>query len=240
MIGRWHVVDPLAERRIEWTPYAYVLNNPLLRFDPNGLTDFTFNKKTGEIIQIGETNDELDRILKTNRKGEIKYKKNGEAKIAVDGIAQGILKDGQNFKDKDQVISVGGEGQPTVEGVEEFSLKLSEYVGTEIGGAYFTKEGSSTTTHMTIGKYKNNSLKVTRGHGNAEGVRSGLKTTELTAFFHTHPSEGVSVSDRTRASEQDIRSRNSALKLMPHMRFFIITAPLRYDTKYKKIDYTDH
>ena len=28
------------------------------------------------------------------------------------------------------------------------------YVGTEIAGAYFLKEGSTATTHMTIGGYK--------------------------------------------------------------------------------------
>lgn len=138
-LGRWHSVDSLAERRIEWSPYAYCLNNPILRIDPNGLTDFTFDKKTGDVKQIGEKNDDPDRILKANRKGEIKYNKKGEAKVAVGGIEQGILKDGQNFKNKDQVISVGGEGQPTVKGVEDFSLKLSEYVGTEIAGCTFQK-----------------------------------------------------------------------------------------------------
>lgn len=47
-------IDPLAERRDNYSPYAYCLNNPVLRLDPNGLTDFTFNKKTGEVKQVGE------------------------------------------------------------------------------------------------------------------------------------------------------------------------------------------
>jgi len=239
-LGRWHVVDPLAERRIGWSPYAYCLNNPILRIDPNGLTDFTFDKKTGDVKQVGEKNDDPDRILKTNRKGEVKYKKNGEAKVAIGGIEQGILKDGQNFKNKDQVISVGGEGQPTVKGVEDFSLKLSEYVGTEIAGAYFTKEGSAVTTHMTIGNYKNNTLQSAKGHGHTEGIRQGLKLNEITGFYHTHPSTGISVSDRTRASEADINARDNALKLMPHMKFFIITSPLYYGADNEKIDYTNH
>ena len=239
-IGRWHTVDPLAEKRIDFSVYSYVLDNPILRFDPNGLTDFTFDKKTGEVNQVGEKNDDPDRILRTNRKGEVKYKKNGEAKVAVGGIEQGILKDGQNFKNKDQVISVGGEGQPSVKGVEDFSLKLSEYVGTEIAGAYFTKESSAATTHITIGNYKNNTLQKAIGHGNAEGIRQGLKPNELKGFYHTHPSAGISVSDRIGASQQDFNARDNDLKLMPLLKFFIITSPLNYGANNEKIDYTNH
>ena len=126
--GVWLSVDPLAESRIGWSPYAYCLNNPILRIDPNGLTDFTFDKKTGDVKQVGEKNDDPDRILKTNRKGEVKYKKNGEPKVAVGGIEHGILKDGQNFKNKDEVISVGGEDQPSVEGVKfSFNNILQEF-----------------------------------------------------------------------------------------------------------------
>lgn len=35
---------------------------------------------------------------------------------------QGVLKDGQNYKNNDQVIRVGGDGQPTFKGVDDFSL----------------------------------------------------------------------------------------------------------------------
>jgi RHS repeat-associated protein len=38
-IGRWMTVDPLAQKRDWLTPYNYVQNNPMVRIDPNGLTD---------------------------------------------------------------------------------------------------------------------------------------------------------------------------------------------------------
>lgn len=38
-IGRWMNVDPLAERHPDYTPYAYVLNNPLRYIDPTGMTE---------------------------------------------------------------------------------------------------------------------------------------------------------------------------------------------------------
>ena len=36
-LGRWSSVDPMADADPEWSPYNYVLNNPLSSVDPTGL-----------------------------------------------------------------------------------------------------------------------------------------------------------------------------------------------------------
>lgn len=204
--------------------YAYCSDNPILRIDPNGLTDFTFDKKTGEVKQVGEKNDDPDRILKTNRKGEIKYNRKGETKVAVSGIEQGILTDGQNFKNKDQVISIGGKGQPSVEGVKSFTLQLSEYVGKEMKGFSYSSNASGNVTDMVLGKYLNNTLTESRGSVNELIKKYGntFSSNNVLQEFHTHPNGELGATQSAPDQSNDVRGLQSDKPQIPNTSFIIL------------------
>jgi len=242
--AKWMNIDNLAEKIYSFSPYNYVQNSPLLRIDPDGLTDYKINRKTGAVEQVGDANDDPDRVLKSNRKGKVKYKKNGNAKVAFGDIEKGILKDGQNLKEGGTAIEVGGKGQPTEKGVEAFALRLSGYVGTEIGGAYLSLGDSKNTTHITIGGYTKNDFQNTKSYG-LSAFRDYVSSVEeftssIKGFFHTHPGDGgqISNSDRLVPSNPDVNTRDAALKLNPSLRFFLITRPVNGGSFPLKIDYT--
>lgn len=231
--GRWCSVDPLAYKRDWLTPYNFVQNNPLIRIDPNGETDFKLNEKTGEINQVGDKNDEPDRLLKTNKKGNVKTKGNsflvkkserGKPKVAISGIAKGILKDGINFQTHNQVIDVGGTNQPNVKDVEGFLLKFSDYIGKEISGYGLSPKGQNNVSHLYIGLYQNNTETISNTQLTQISTRPNLLST-LTpqTYFHTHLSK-FSDTERITPSSGDLDRKKEDLENGIKI-FEIITTP---------------
>lgn len=50
VLGRWHAMDPMAEKYYDWSPYVYCANNPINIIDPNGCDWYQSTNNEDEYI----------------------------------------------------------------------------------------------------------------------------------------------------------------------------------------------
>ena len=65
-IGRWGVIDPMSEKSIDVSPFAYVRNNPISKVDPDGNTDYDVVIKTSKDPKSGALTRTVDVNIKYN------------------------------------------------------------------------------------------------------------------------------------------------------------------------------
>lgn len=59
-VPRFTSVDPLAEKYYSWSPYAYVMNNPLKYIDPTGCSTYVIKNEYGTYRVVGGNLDDND------------------------------------------------------------------------------------------------------------------------------------------------------------------------------------
>lgn len=181
-LGRWGVVDPLSDRRLWVSPYNYVQNNPISRFDPTGmLDDYAMDTETGNINLIKKTNDKTDKLVdkKTN-------------KVIASKVEKGLLKDGQNIKQN------GLETSKVKSGIE-LVVKISMHIEQEITGTVYGSDDGK-KNYLKVEPYKNAKKVIGKDNNDfymTTGVSSKIekffKSSDRTfsgkavAAFHTHP-----------------------------------------------------
>ena len=187
------VPDALAGEMPWFSPYAFCGGDPVNFADPTGMDIYRYDKETGEMHLYKVTDDDFDQIgdFKYDKKSgeyELKTNRRGEAKTVMDHIEKGILRDGINMKKNDTVWETGGDGQPTVEGFQNFVIDFSEYLGVELRGYYYAVEKTDDIKYLRMGAYKGNTNRESYAGTNSRRFPYLINTAYPYTSRHTHPS----------------------------------------------------
>ncbi len=238
-LGCFTSIDPLSEKYYSISPYAYCNNNPVNLVDPEGRDIYRIDRKTGYIYLMERTSHKYDQIGNYKKNGDLyllKTNRRGQGKMLIDHIEKGILKDGMSFQESDNIIEVGGEAKPTIEGVERFLTELTDLVHKEMGGGYYSHLNNDVITDIVVGAYKNNQYRNTNHLGLssiAKKYQESFSYKKYRLLYHTHPNDSsFSQTERETPSDKDIRFRNNHLDKYPWLRFYILTTPPFSSTQY--------
>ncbi len=171
-------MDPLARESPNQTPYHFVSNNPVMRIDPDGLTDFE-NSTTGDIVSVADGMKQTVLIDSKNWQTAVDYSKNLDGNNPTDaynsfissngGVAVPTTSKGGVIPDKKMFL-----------GFIEFKF---ENEPNEV--AAFKAKGSDNYYVDSWDQNEKDAFKSDHLKETAESY--GYSDNDLTEIFHTHP-----------------------------------------------------
>jgi RHS repeat-associated protein len=178
-VSVWLAVDPLHAKSPNQTPYHFVSNNPIMRIDPDGLTDFE-NSTTGDVVTV---NDGMNQIVKVDNKhwqtavGYSKNEKGNSPSSAYNtfiadngGVAVPTENDGGMIPDKEMLL-----------GFLEFKANNEKK---EV--AALAVENGNGDNDYVVGPWKDNTSESSQ-ISKSEVTKYGYSENNVKAQIHNHP-----------------------------------------------------